>query len=66
LSFYNQEELGGLVGDQVAIIEGTSATDFTEIITTQSKGTALWKWCLILALIFLAIETALLRFWKIK
>jgi hypothetical protein len=66
LSFYNQEELGGLVGENVAIIEGTSATDFTEIITTQSKGTALWKWCLVFALIFLAVETALLRFWKVK
>ncbi|BDS12065.1 BatA domain-containing protein [Aureispira anguillae] len=65
LTFYNVEDLGNLMGSNVAIIEGTNSTDFTEIIATQSKGTPLWKWCLVIALIFLAIETALLRLWKI-
>lgn len=65
LNFYNTDDLADLVGDKVAIIEGTNATDFTEIITTQSKGTPLWKWCLVFALIFLAVETALLRLWKV-
>lgn len=65
LSFYDDEALANLVGNQVAIIEGNNAHDFTEIIATQSKGTPLWKWCLILALIFLAVETALLRLWKV-
>ncbi len=65
LAFYNSDDLAKLVGDRVAIIEGTNSHDFTEIITSQSKGTALWKWCLIIALIFLAVETALLRLWKV-
>lgn len=65
LTFYTQDDLANIVGDQVAIIEGNNAHDFTEIITTQSKGTPLWKWCLVIALIALALETALLRFWKV-
>ena len=28
------------------------------------RGTSLWRWCIILALIFLAVEVGLLRFWK--
>lgn len=65
LSFYNQEELAKLAGDQALILEGRNAPNFTELISIQSQGTPLWKYCLILALIFLAIETALLRLWKI-
>jgi hypothetical protein len=46
------------------IIDNTLSADFTSIISEKDKGIILWKWCIILALIFLAIETLLLRFWK--
>lgn len=46
------------------LINNTLSADFTSIISEKDKGIILWKWCLILALIFLAIETLLLRFWK--
>jgi hypothetical protein len=46
------------------IIDNTLSADFTSIISEKDKGIILWKWCLILALIFLAIESLLLRFWK--
>jgi hypothetical protein len=65
LSFYAPDELGQLVGSGAAIVEGTNTRDFADTITTQSKGTPLWKWCLILALIFLLLETVLLRLWKV-
>lgn len=65
LTFYAATELASLLGDKITVIEGTNSNNFTEIIATQSKGTALWKWCLILALVFLAVETALLRLWKV-
>ncbi len=38
--------------------------DFTTIINEKDKGITLWRWCLILALAFLILETLLLRFWK--
>lgn len=64
LVFYNVDELSSLLGDKVTIIEGTNTHNFAEVVSAQSKGTQLWKWCLIFTLLFLAIETALLRLWK--
>lgn len=34
-----------------------------ETVTEMRFGKQFWKWCIILALIFLAIEILLLRFW---
>ncbi len=36
----------------------------TASLNDLDKGMALWKWCLILVLVFLLIETLLLRLWK--
>ncbi|MGE5356964.1 MAG: BatA domain-containing protein [Deltaproteobacteria bacterium] len=38
--------------------------NFTKLINAKQRGIELWKWAVILALIFLAIEIILLRFWK--
>ncbi len=65
LSFYNPEDLINILGDKVSVIEGTNSNDFVETISSQNKGAALWKYCLILALLFLALETALVRLWKV-
>lgn len=65
LAFYNQEELASLIGAQAAIIEGNNSASFAEIMSTQNQGTPLWKYCLIAVLCFLALETALLRLWKV-
>jgi len=37
------------------------STELATKITEKDRGIVLWKWCLIFALIFLAIETLLLR-----
>lgn len=34
------------------------------LINELNEGQQLWRWCIILALIFLGLETALIRFWK--
>ncbi len=46
------------------IISENLTADFTSVISEKDKGVVLWKWCLILALIFFLVETLLLRFWK--
>lgn len=61
LSFYTKEELAERIGDKATIIEGTYTSDFSDIIAGQQQGTPLWKWCLILTLVCLLVETALLR-----
>jgi hypothetical protein len=49
--------------DNVSIVDG-STTEVTSLVRELDRGTALWKWCLALALLFLAIEVFLLRWWK--
>lgn len=39
-------------------------TDFTQLIESTQQGKPLWKWCIILSLIFIGIEIALIRLWK--
>lgn len=65
LSFYSPEELVQLLGERVAVVEGTNRNDFQEVINAQSKGSPLWKYCLLTCLLFLAVETVLIRFWKV-
>ncbi len=47
----------------VNIVNGANV-EVAALVKELDRGTALWKWCLVLALLFLGIETALLRFWK--
>jgi hypothetical protein len=46
------------------IFDEVDTANFNETIKEKDQGISLWKWCLILALIFLGIESLLLRFWK--
>ena len=41
-----------------------SLPDLTKTLTVQQRGIPLWKYAVVLALIFLLIETLLIRFWK--
>jgi hypothetical protein len=65
LDYYTKSELSEAVGGQVQVIDGDLNTDLTSLIAVQSKGVQLWRWCLILALAFLAVEVLLLRFWNV-
>lgn len=54
--------LGG--GNQVSIFKATSADTFSNEIKERYLGTPLWKYALILALLFLLAEVLLIRFFK--
>lgn len=64
MAFLTPERLAELTDNTMTIIEGSSARDFTTLISSQNKGTQLWKICLILALVFLLAETLFLRLLK--
>ncbi len=38
--------------------------NFTQLIESHRQGKPLWRWCIILGLIFIATEIALIRLWK--
>lgn len=64
LSYFNADELDGLSKGSVNVIDINEAALLTANIEERSQGLVLWRWCLILVLFFLAMESLLLRFWK--
>jgi hypothetical protein len=64
LAYYNPTDLASL-NTAFNIIENTAAASLTPIIGERSQGIPLWRWCIIMALIFLGVEALLLRFWKV-
>ncbi|MEM0993376.1 MAG: BatA domain-containing protein [Bacteroidota bacterium] len=65
LSYYNEADLVNLVGDNINIIRASAKANFEQLIGERSQGRVFWRWCLILALLFLALEVLLLRIWKV-
>lgn len=67
LSRYSPEELVSLYEKEnlpnFSLID-TGNKDVTKILADIGQGKQLWKWCILLVLVFLAAETALLRLWK--
>ena len=61
MDFVKINDLKKIVGEEVTIIDGTYSRDFKGILASEKKGIPLWKWCLLLTLVFLATETLLLR-----
>ncbi|MBT8191499.1 MAG: BatA domain-containing protein [Bacteroidia bacterium] len=65
MEYMSKDELNDRYGENVNVLDNILEANLTDIIKEKDKGITLWRWCLILALIFLAIETLLLRFWKV-
>jgi hypothetical protein len=65
LQFYNASDLKNRYNyDNVSVVDGAKA-EVAAVVKELDKGTPLWKICLLLSLVFFAVEGALLRFWKI-
>jgi hypothetical protein len=62
LALTNFEEMGKSNG--LLIWDETEETNFTELIESNREGKLLWKWCILLALLFIGMEIALIRLWK--
>lgn len=64
LSCFTSNELSSNYGNVMNIIEQKDQTNLASIVSSRDSGTVLWRWCIILVLIFLGIEALLLRFWQ--
>jgi hypothetical protein len=65
MAYYSLDELKSLVSNtNITVFDNIATADFTNIIGESEKGVVLWRWCIILALIFLGLEILLLRLWK--
>jgi aerotolerance regulator-like protein len=67
LSFYNKDEISGIISENhlsnLKLVE-TSPKGLTSQLMQLNEGIRLWKWCIILVLVFLATEILLLKFLK--
>lgn len=63
MSYYTPAELDKLVPEAKGVME-TSKASLKDVVSTANFGIQLWKVCIILALICLAIEILLIRFYK--
>jgi len=64
LATWSQSEIEEQVNGTAAILDIPNNRDAGQYIEQAISGTELWKWCLILTLLFLAVEQLLLRLWK--
>lgn len=64
MDFYSAEELKNVFKDRnnIEVLETDSPEDFYSVFKNKNIGTSLWKYCLILSLIFLLTEILLIRF----
>lgn len=65
LRYFTPQQLAERFGEEVAVLTANDNTVLTARISQESQGIPLWRWCIILALIFLGAEVLLLRFWKV-
>lgn len=56
--------IGAQMSDKVEILNDVAMANISDFISQRTEGIKLWRWCLILGLLFLLLETALIRFWK--
>lgn len=64
LDYFNTSDLAQQFGEGTNIFANQLESNFTQLVEEKDQGISLWKWCIILTLIFLAFEQLLLRFWK--
>jgi len=64
VSYGDMDAIAAKISPSAEIINQTATADISQVIQNKKSGIQLWRWCLILALVFLLIETVLLRFWK--
>jgi hypothetical protein len=62
---FSSDQLADRYGDQINLVGKTQLANLADYIKEKDQGVLLWKYCLILALIFLALETLIIRFWKV-
>ena len=64
LKCYTVDQLKSRFGEGVNIIDQRDDTSLASFVSTKDSGMPMWRWCIILVLIFLGIEALLLRFWQ--
>lgn len=66
MHYSTQSDLQKLFGKQDVVFLDPNIDRMSTAVTAKNNGTELWKLCLILSLVFIAIEIILIRFYHIQ
>ena len=64
LTYLNEEQLKSNLTPNMKIVEESAEASLTQVVDEQNQGIVLWRWCVVFALLFLALEVLFLRLWK--
>lgn len=65
LRYKNDEELAAGLPANFHVLDEAEEANFTQVVDEQNQGITLWRWCVVFALLFLALEGLFLRLWKV-
>ncbi|HNA41989.1 MAG TPA: hypothetical protein PLP81_07845, partial [Saprospiraceae bacterium] len=60
-----KDEIKAAVSGNVKLLDINQDTNLSTMVGEKELGIILWKWFVVLALIFLALESLIIRFWKV-
>lgn len=65
LSYKGDEALAEGLPKNMKVIAENAEANFGQVVDEQERGIVLWRWCIVFALLFLALEVLFLRLWKV-
>lgn len=64
LTYLDDAGIQSKLGPHMKILSENAEASFTQVVDEQNQGIVLWRWCVVFALLFLALEGLFLRLWK--
>lgn len=64
LRYRTDEALTEGLPQNIKVLAENAEANFTQVVGEQNQGVVLWRWCIVFALLFLALEVLFLRLWK--
>lgn len=65
LRYLGTDALSAQLTKNMHILDENQEANFAQVVGEQNQGIVLWRWCVIFALLFLALEGLFLRLWKV-
>jgi hypothetical protein len=65
LEYFDDETLRIAAPQRMKIMSANDNTNLAQVVGEQNQGIVLWRWCVMFALLFLALEVLFLRLWKV-
>jgi hypothetical protein len=65
LSYKDEDALSQGLPANMKVLSQNAEANFSQVVGEQERGIVLWRWCVVFALLFLALEVLFLRLWKV-